>query len=164
MLASPDPSVCREAPELVPSFPTISPADILIDAALPGGRTALDIGIATPGTSTVGVDACDSMWSEKIRRYRLAFLEMAAYGIHYTPMIFSCYGRVHLEVASVLVNLAKRAVRGIGCRDWQFVLNRTRASICVILVRRSVVMVRACLKSLSSGVLDLLLGDGLVEA
>ena len=64
-----DPSACREAPELVPSFPTIRPADILTDAALPGGRTALDIGVATPGTCTAGDDACDSMWSEKFRHY-----------------------------------------------------------------------------------------------
>ena len=64
----------------------------------------------------------------------------------------------------MLENLAKRAARGIGCRDWQSLLNRTRASIGVILVRGSVAMVRACLKPLSPGVLDLLLGDGLVEA
>ena len=159
-----DPSACREAPELVASFPTLRPADILTNTALPGGRTALDIGVATPGTTTAGSDCCDSMWSEKFHHYRLALPEMAAHGIQYMPMIFSCYGRVHLEAVGVLKNLARRAARSIGCKDWQSLLNRTRASIGVILVRRSVAMVRACLKPLSPGALDLLLGDGLEEA
>ena len=54
-------SACREALELVTSFPTIRPADIFTETAFPGGRTALDIGVATPGTTTAGADCCDSM-------------------------------------------------------------------------------------------------------
>ena len=92
-----DPSASCEAPELVPSFPTIRPADIFTETALPGGRTALDIGVATPRTTIARADYCDSMWSEKFHHYRLALPEIVASGIHYALMIFSCYGRVHLH-------------------------------------------------------------------
>ena len=134
-----DPSASREAPELVTSFPTIRPADIFTETALPGGRTALDIGVATPGTCTAGNDCCDSMWSERFHHYREALPEMAGSGIHYVPLIFSCYGRAHPEAACMLENLAKRAARCIGVGDWHSMLRRTRASIGVMLVRRCVV-------------------------
>ena len=123
----------------------------------------MDIGVATPRTCTAGNDCCDSMWSEKFRHYRLALPEMAASGIHYVPLIFSCYGRVHPEAMCILENLAKRAARCIGVGDWHSLMRRTRASIGVSLARRCVAMVRACLKPLSPGALNLLLGDGLDE-
>ena len=84
--------------------------------------------------------------------------------IHYVPLIFSCYGRLHPEAIWILKNLAQRAARCIGVGDWRTLMRRTRASIRVILARRSVTMVRSCLKPLSPGALNLLFGDGLDEA
>ena len=88
---------------------------------------------------------------------------MVANGIHYVPIIFSCYGRVHPEAMGVLKTLAKGAARRIGSGDWCSLLNRTRASIIVILMRRCVAIIRSCLKPLSPGALNVLLGDGLDE-
>ena len=104
------------------------------------------------------------MWAEKFHHYRNALPEMAAMGIHYVPLIFSCFGRVHAEAVCILENLAQRAARCIGVGDRRSLLRRTRASIGVILARRSVTMVRTCLQPLSPGALNLLLGDGLDEA
>ena len=57
--------------------------------------------------------------------------------------------------------LSQRAARCIGVGNSRTILRRMRASIGVVLARRSVAMVKACLKPLSPGALNLLLGDGL---
>ena len=52
---------------------------------LPGGRAALDVGIATPGSCTAGIDCCDSMWSEKFKHYAAVLPEMRRSGLQYCP-------------------------------------------------------------------------------
>lgn len=123
----------------------------------------MDIGIAAPGTCYAADDCCEAMRAQKFRHYQKALPEMAASGLHYVPLIFSCHGRLDLETICTFENLAQQAARCIGIGDWRSVLRRVRVCIGVILVRRHVAMVRSCLKPLSPGALNFLFGDGLEE-
>ena len=75
-------------------------------------------------------------------------------------IIFSCYGRVHPEAVRIFELLSQRVARCIGVGDSRIILRRMHAAIGVVLARRSVAMVKACLRPLSPGALNLLLGDG----
>ena len=87
-----DSAASIEVPGLIASRPLLRPDDIHRISALPGGRAALDVGIATPGTCTGGEDYCDSMWTEKMKHYESVLPEMQADGLHYVPLVFSCFG------------------------------------------------------------------------
>ena len=63
-----DPTATTEVPELIPSNPALRPADIYTEAAIPGTRAALDIGICSPDASGAGLDCCESMHKRKRER------------------------------------------------------------------------------------------------
>ena len=153
-----DRSACIEAAGLIASRPLLRPADIYSSSALPGGRAALDVGISTPGSRTAGRDCCDSMWSEKMKHYKDVLEEMRQGGLHYTPLIFSCYGGVHCESRSCLSRLSISAARKVGISDSHVLFHRTFENVGVALVRRYVAMYKACLPTLSPEALNLMLG------
>ena len=158
-----DASACREMPGLVASRPLLRPADIYSETAVPGGRAALDIGVATPFSCTAGSDCCDAMWIEKVHHYENVLPEMRHSGLHYFPLIFSSYGRIHCESLATLSKIAATAARRMGVVNSDCLLHRTLENVGVALVRRCVAMYSACVPPLSAEALDLVLGDGFAE-
>ena len=100
-----DPSSETEVRALFPNAPTLRPADIFTSAALPGRMAALDIGICSPDDCGAGDDCCDSMHISKLNRYSQFLVGRTGPGFEYCPLIFSCYGRVHLESIYILRNI-----------------------------------------------------------
>ena len=84
---------------------------------------------------------------------------MVQNGVKYQPMIFSAYGRAHLEKDSILLTLALGAARRRGLRDHRPVLRRARKAIGVAIWRRAARMVLACLPPLEVEEERLLFGD-----
>ena len=149
-----------EVPGLVASRPSLRPADILSDTAVPGGRVALDIGVATPGSCAAGNNCCESMWSEKLKHYEHVLPEMRLDGLHYVPLVFSCFGRIHCEAKNMFRLISISAARKAGISNSSLLAHRTFENIGVALVRRYVAMYNTCLPPLSPETLNLMLGDG----
>ena len=58
-----------EAAGLIPSAPTLRPADILTHAACSGRAAALDVGTASPDSSHAGADCLETMHADKVAKY-----------------------------------------------------------------------------------------------
>ena len=84
-----DPSASLEATELIPSAPSLRPADIFTVATFASSRAALDVGVCCPDSAGSAEDACDRMWDSKREHYRPHLEEMANLGIHYYPLVLS---------------------------------------------------------------------------
>ena len=149
-----DPSAEAETLGLVPSHPSLRPADVLTSAALPGRLAALDVGVVSPDAAASGSDCCAYMHDKKMRVYSAHLAEMEANGVTYRPLIWSAMGREHPETSVVLEALARAAARRRGLRDFRQLLWRTRTAIGVMLARRAVRMVRACLTACDAHELD----------
>ena len=158
-----DPCARPEVLNLIPSNPMLRPADILTSAAFPGCLAALDIGISSPDSSGAGDDCCETMRAKKCSDYEQYFGELEQGGIKYQPLIFSAYGRAHLETDSVLLSLAVRAARRRGLRDHRPILKRARRSIGVQIWKRAASMVLACLPILDIEEERMLFGTDLGE-
>ena len=110
------------------------------------------------------------MWARKCGTYAEHFPAMARQGVRYMPLVFSCYGRAHINTESVLEQLARQAARRTGFADHRPLLRRTRAAVGVALWSRAAAMVTACLPKLSPDSLRVLYGacddddDCLLEA
>ena len=158
-----DASATTEEPELIPSAPTLRPADIYTESALPGGRAALDVGICSPDASGAGADCCAAMWTAKRDKYAPFVAEMREGGLCYVPLVFSCYGRAHPESAVALERIAAQAARRLGVRDHRGLLRRARASVGVAIWRRAVAMALSCLPALTPQASRLLFAAGTAE-
>ena len=154
-----DASAVIEAPELIPSAPTLRPADILTSAAIPGCRAALDIGICSPDASGANDDCCESMRRRKLDVYASYLHELGFQGIRYVPMIFSCYGRLHPETAHIISYLAGQAAKRFGINDASALERRCRAALGVAIWRRAAAMIYHCLPPLSPECAALLFGE-----
>ena len=138
-----DPSATLEEPELVPDAPTLRPADIYSESALPGGQAALDIGICSPDASGAGVDCCATMWERKRAHYADHLEDMSRRGLQYVPIVVSCYGRLHPDSAAAVERIAIRAARRVGVSDHRPILRRASAALGVAIWRRAAAMARA---------------------
>ena len=154
-----DPSAEAETLGLIPSMPTLRPADILSSAAIPGRSAALDIGITSPDASGSGDDCCAAMFRRKCQDYSQFEAELLLQGIVYRPMVFSAFGRAHPETQLILETLAVQAARRRGLQDHKLILRRTYAAIGVEIARRGARMVSACLPHLAEHEVSLLLGE-----
>lgn len=130
---------------LIPSVPTLRPADILTSAALPGRLAALDIGVTSPEAAGAGDDCCEAMARRKRCDYQMHFAELDTAGVVYRPLVWSTFGREHPDTTVVLEALARQAARRQGLQSHAEVLRRTRAAVAAHLARRAVLMVRSCL-------------------
>jgi len=158
-----DPNATTEVLELIPSNPALRPADVYTEVAFPGSRAALDVGVCSPDASGAGNDCCEAMWQRKRETYADHLEELAAQGVRYEPMVFSCYGRVHHNCAVTLERLAQQAARRQGVANHRGILRRSHWHLGVALVRRAVAMAKACQQQLREQELQLLfggIGDG----
>ena len=92
-----DPSAELEPLGLVTSHPSLRPADILTSAALPGRLAALDVGVSSPDAAGAGDDCTHAMVVEKRRTYAPHLEALRRAGIQYQPMVWSSYGRAHVD-------------------------------------------------------------------
>ena len=119
-----DSAADTEPLELIPNAPTLRPADIFSEAAIPGCRAALDIGVASPDCSGAGA----AMFQTKLDKYRPYFEALSAQDIRYMPLVFSCYGRVHPQAEATLDTIARVAARRRGLGDHHLLLRRAKGS------------------------------------
>ena len=155
-----DPSAAVETAGLVPSAPTLRPADIFTSAALPGRLAALDIGISSPDASGAGQDCCDAMFARTLREYGSWLGEMESEGVTYRPMVWSAFGREHPETSAMLEAMAVQAARRRGLRDHRLILRRTRCAIGVRLAARAARMLLCCTPGLAEEEVEALFGAG----
>ena len=147
-----------EVPGLIPSAPSLRPADIFTEAAVPGCQAAMDIGITSPDSAGAGDDCCEAMYQSKMAKYEAHFLELTRLGIRYKLIILSCHGRWHPDSLLTVEAVAKRAARKRGFADHKLLLRRALASIGVLVWRRAAAMVKSCLPKPSDEELALLFG------
>ena len=129
---------------LIPSHPTLRPADILTSAALPGRLAALDVGVASPDAAGAGVDCTVSMCIRKRTVYAPYLPELHNEGIEYAPMVWSAYGRPHPDASRVLLTLARMTARRRGEASYRGLARRWSAKIAAAIWRRGANMVLAC--------------------
>jgi hypothetical protein len=153
-----DPSTEREPEGLVPSCPTLRPADVLSPAARPGCMAALDIGVTSPMAASAGEDAAESMYKRKLAEREQIQEELQQQGISYIPVVWTAFGRAHEEAAAVVRCLARRWARRRGHASANALVRRIVASIGVCLARRAARMSLACMPRPACE--DTSLGDG----
>ena len=133
-----------EAQGLIPFAPSLRPADIFTEAAVPGCQAAMDIGITSPNATGAGDDCCEAMYQAKMKKYEEFLPTLTQRGIRYKPMVLSAYGRWHPDSMLTMEAIAKRAARKRGFVDHRLLLRRSLASIGVLIWRRAAAMVRSC--------------------
>ena len=139
-----DPAAEREAIGLIPSHPTLRPADILTTATVSGRSTAFDVSITSPDCGTAGDDCCQSMYEHKQAKYAPHLNELERNGIDYIPIVWSAYGRPHEAAVAAIRTMARRTARRRGHQDATTIENRTMHNIAVEIWRRNAAMVRSC--------------------
>ena len=110
-------------------------------------------------SARAGEDCCETMWHEKKKHYLKHAASMERVGLYSRPVVFSCYGRLHVAGETTVSTIAQKAARRMGVGDSRPLLRRAKAAIGVALWRRAVAMVRACLFELSEESLGILFGD-----
>ena len=71
--------------------------------------------------------------------------ELRLGGLRHQPLVWSCYGRAHVEPLDTLQGLARTAARRLGMPDWRPLFHRARCAISVEIQRRIVAQVRRCM-------------------
>ena len=99
------------------------------------------------------------MWNRKRGHYGEHLEDMPLRGLRYVPLVFSCYGRVHADLAAALTLVAKQAARRLGVAHHGPILQRAMAGIGVAMWRRAAAMARACSPQLSRERLSLMCGE-----
>ena len=139
-----DPETVSEPLGLIPSRPSLRPADILTSAAT-GSLAALDVGVCSPEASGAGLDCCAAMYRRKRQTYAPFEDELRQGGLRYQPLVWSCYGRAHVEAVDTLQGLARTAAWRLGISDWRPMFHRARCAISVEIQKRIVAQVRRCM-------------------
>ena len=75
--------------------------------------------VCSPFSTTAGVDCCDSVFKRKRKDYNHILDELRDQGIEYRPLVFSAYGRPHLEAIQWLEYSAKVAARKRGISNFR---------------------------------------------
>ena len=141
-----DPGTVIELAGLVPSNPSLRPADILTRSARASGHVAIDVGVASPHAAYAGEDCLDAMLARKQRHYGDAVLdELSAEGISYIPALISCYGRRSTTLSSLLHSAALRAARVRGLACGAAIESRWKRSLACEVWRRAACLVLRCL-------------------
>ena len=149
-----DPSAEIEPLGLVPSHPTLRPADVFTSAAVYGRLAALDVGVSSPDAAGAGDDCTHAMVVEKRRTYVPHLDALRRAGIQYQPMVWSAYGRPHPDTTRVLVTIARAVARRRGSGSFRGMARRWAARIATEIWRRAANMVLACWPAPAGGTLD----------
>ena len=156
-----DPAAELEPLGLIPSHPTLRPADVLTSAATPGRLSAVDVGVTSPEASGAGEDCTEAMRQRKLRYYGQHENELARTNVVYCPAIWSAYGRPHAAGTAIIRGLARRAAR----RRWQIPAWRRQqqaeAAITLEIWRRAARMLLACWPRHGAEEEDEALGEGM---
>ena len=140
-----DASAESEPLGLIPSHPTLRPADILTSAAVSGRLAALDVGIVSPEATGSGLNCVNAMQATKRARYARHREELARENVVYEPMVWSAFGRPHPRAVELLRLMAKRVARRRGLANSEQIYRRTAAKIGVEVWRRAAQMVAQCM-------------------
>jgi hypothetical protein len=143
--AAADASSACEVQGLVPSHPTLRPADILTQAAHPRLTAAVDVMVKSPNAGGAGHDCTEAGKREKLDNYRDILDELEAQVIRYMPAVFSSYGRRHPDVTDMMMEAARRAARQRGEVDHKVLLRRWQREVASQVWRRAANMVHKCL-------------------
>ncbi len=139
-----DPTAEEEPLGLIPSHPTLRPADVFTSAAHPGRLSALDVGVTSPEATAAGNDCAESMRLRKLNDYGPHLDALERQNIVYHPTVWSAFGRPHAATTRVIRAMARRAARRRGFASAQLLQRRAEAAISVEIWRRAARMVFAC--------------------
>ena len=128
---------------LIGTAPSFRPADLLTTAAF-GRLTALDVGIANPAARTAGDDACETMVRKKLSDFAPYFDELRDDRVEYRPLVWTCWGRPHVDATDAIRSMAAAAARRQGAVCAHDIERRTRAAVGVQLWKRAARMVASC--------------------
>ena len=158
-----DGASATEVRGLIGTAPSLRPADLLTTAAF-GRLTALDVGIANPAARTAGADACVAMVSKKLSDYAPYLEELREDGVEYRPVVWTCWGRPHVDATSAIRSMAASAARRQGAVCAHDVERRTQAAVGVQLWKRMARMVAACRPGLDTEEAACVLPDAIAGA
>ena len=116
---------------------------------MPNRDAALDVTVVSQEAAGAGRDCVATAYDKKFHRYRQAVVEWGDNGIRLQPLVWSCEGRSHPDVARVMAYSAAALARRKSCSA-QDVLKRWRADIGAALAIRRARMARRCLPLLSA--------------
>ena len=139
-----DSSSVAEPRGLVPSRPTLRPADIFTTTAF-GSGAAVDVSIVSPDGEGAGADACQAAADGKMKKYGEVLAELREEGIRYMPTVWSCWGRPDTQSVEAVRVLAGAAARRRGLGDPTTLVRRAHAVVGTQIWRRAACMVHACL-------------------
>ena len=139
-----DPCAEIEPLGLIPSHPTLRPADILTSAAFPGRSAALDVGVASPDAAGAGADCTEAMVLHKRGTYACHADELRRGGIAYHPVVWSAYGRPHPDAIRVMIAMSRNTARRRGADNYRGLARGLAARVTVELWRRAASMVLQC--------------------
>ena len=145
ILRSVDPGTETEVQGLVPSAPSLRPADILTRAAHSTLDTAIDVTIKAPHACGAGGDCVDAGRREKMTKYGPILPELRQQGIRYVPVAVSCFGRRGQDLDAVLRAAAVKFVRQAGSVDHKRLQRKWEQRLSVVVWRRAARMVHRCL-------------------
>ena len=139
-----DSSATLEQRGPVEAEPGARPGDIYTVAAVPNRDAAVDVTIVSQEAAGAGTDCVATAYAGKFERYKEAVAEWGADGPCLQPMVWSCEGRAHPDVARVMNFCANKLAQrnGVPAKP---LLQRWRADIGVALAVRRARMARRCL-------------------
>ena len=130
---------------MIPSAPSLRPADILSRAAHHTLDSAIDIMIKAPHSCGAGSDCVEAGKSEKLDKYAGHLGELEQQGIRFAPAVFSCFGRRHPDVDDMLAVAARRFVRQAVHASSEPMLARWRRRLTAAVWKRAARMVHRCI-------------------
>ena len=134
---------------LVDAEPGARPGDIFTRAAVPNRDAAVDVTIVSQEARGAGSDCVAIAHRGKFHRYRAATDEWGSSGPCLQPLVWSCEGPAHPDVARVMAFAAKALAQRSG-RQPQAILQRWRADVGVALAIRRARMALTCLPPMST--------------
>ena len=144
-IAIPVHSAAEIEPEgLIPSRPSLRPADILTGAFHNGRLVAVDVGIICPAAAGAGRDCVQIMDRRKRDRMAPYQQELEAGAIEYHPFAISCWGRMHPSAYDMLRKVARVKARREGLASEAAILHRLVARITSCIWIRAARMVLQC--------------------
>ena len=131
---------CDHTSEMEVPGTDLRPADVLT-SALGNAYTGLDVSICSPHALEAGTDCTQSRVEAKLEYYGP---HLPALLRQNTPIVWSAYGRPHLDTLTVLRSLSKSIARKRNIASAEVVFHRLHSSITLEIWRRSARQIRTC--------------------